>query len=386
MGKFLNLVLCMFVGLLALAQQPELTVEQHLEDFDFAVKYIEDNYAGFPDKVVDTTRADYEASKAKLRAQVELGERPGWDAAAQYMAWFNDAHLSIHVYYKDEKGDYVGLTESYNHKKKRIHYNGSMDYSPKTVACKVTDKTFLIRYPSCDGNPSIAENLIKQFKKSHCENLIIDIRGNGGGNDANWAPFEKLLYNHKAWIQGAEYRNTPQNLAKILEYGWPVGKRLVKLSSKNPNDEYINKGAFLIRHKKVDKTVRKAAVIVDNQVASSGEGLVLGLMACSDRVTFYGRDNTCGCLDNANVAIIPLKHAKRNFQMPMSRKSDFSEEEIQEIEKQTKIPRNRANDLIAQGIDANGIAPDVRIPLPLPAKLADNIDEWVIWVAEQLEK
>ena len=26
------------------------------------------------------------------------------------------------------------------------------------------------------------------------------------------------------------------------------------------------------------------------------------------------------------------------------------------------------------------------IDLPLPAWLTDNIDEWVIWVAEQLEK
>ena len=26
------------------------------------------------------------------------------------------------------------------------------------------------------------------------------------------------------------------------------------------------------------------------------------------------------------------------------------------------------------------------IDLPLPARLTDNIDEWVIWVAEQLEK
>jgi hypothetical protein len=27
----------------------------------------------------------------------------------------------------------------------------------------------------------------------------------------------------------------------------------------------------------------------------------------------------------------------------------------------------------------------VRIDLPLPARLTDNIDEWVIWVADQLE-
>ena len=37
-------------------------------------------------------------------------------------------------------------------------------------------------------------------------------------------------------------------------------------------------------------------------------------------------------------------------------------------------------------LDAVGISPDVRIDLPLPARLTDIIDEWVIWVAEQLEK
>ena len=37
-------------------------------------------------------------------------------------------------------------------------------------------------------------------------------------------------------------------------------------------------------------------------------------------------------------------------------------------------------------LDPTGIAPDVRIDLPLPKKLTDNVDEWVIWVAEQLEK
>ena len=33
-----------------------------------------------------------------------------------------------------------------------------------------------------------------------------------------------------------------------------------------------------------------------------------------------------------------------------------------------------------------GITPDVIIPLPYPRKLTDNIDEWVLWVAKDLEK
>lgn len=39
-----------------------------------------------------------------------------------------------------------------------------------------------------------------------------------------------------------------------------------------------------------------------------------------------------------------------------------------------------------KGIDQTGIAPDVRIPLPLPETLTDNVDTWTLWVAKELEK
>ena len=367
MKRLINFILCMYVGLLSWGQLPELTVEQNLEDYDNAVKYIEDNYSGFPDKVVDSNRADYESMRALLRAQVEQGERPGWDAIGEYTAWFNDEHLSVHIYFKDENGNWIGTTEKYNHKKKIIHYESQMEYGPKPMACKVTDKTFLIRYPSCGGNPDMKwiKKSVKQFKKSHCKNLIIDIRGNGGGDDRNWYPYLKLLCDHNAWESTSEYRNTPQNISYVLQTGWPIAGTLQKESVKNPDAQFLRGGLFQrVYVRRPDKRVQKAAVIVDNNVASSGEGMVLSLRAYSDRVTVYGRDNTRGCLDYANVATIEMKHCGRTFQMPMSRKFGLPD----------------------GAIDATGIAPDVRIPLSLPAKLTDNIDEWVIWVAEQLEK
>ena len=73
MKKVLIFFGCLFIGLMSWAQVPELTVEQHLEDYDFAVKYVEDNYSGFPDKVVDSNRADYESMKTRLRDQVKQG-------------------------------------------------------------------------------------------------------------------------------------------------------------------------------------------------------------------------------------------------------------------------------------------------------------------------
>jgi len=367
MKRLINFVLCMLVALLSWAQLPELTAEQNLEDYDSAVKYIEDNYSGFPDKVVDSNRADYESMKARLRTQVQQGERPGWDALGEYTAWFNDAHLNVHIYFKDDKGNWIGVTEKYNQRRKKIHYESQMEYGPLPVACKVTDNTFLIRYPSCGGDPDMKwiKKSVKQFKKSHCQNLIIDIRGNGGGDDRNWYPYLKLLCDHNAWEPTSEYRNTPQNILYVQQEGWPVADVLQKESVKHPDAEFLRGGVFQrVFVRRPDKRVKKAAVIVDNSVASSGEGMVLSLRAYSDRVTVYGRDNTGGCLDYANVATLKMKHCGRTFQMPMSRTFGLPD----------------------GAIDATGIAPDVRIPLPLPAKLTDNIDEWVIWVAEQLEK
>lgn len=37
-------------------------------------------------------------------------------------------------------------------------------------------------------------------------------------------------------------------------------------------------------------------------------------------------------------------------------------------------------------IDGKGIEPDVRMDLPLPDSLTDNIDEWVRWVAKDMKK
>ena len=118
------------------------------------------------------------------------------------------------------------------------------------------------------------------------------------------------------------------------------------------------------RLNEISDDVRKAALIIDNGVASSGEQMVRSIKATSDRTTVYGRDNTLGCLDFSNINVVEMPNCHLSFSSPMTRTIGLPD----------------------GGIDATGIAPDILIPLPLPAHLTDNIDEWVIWVTEQLEK
>ncbi len=358
MKRVLYSVLCLMTGLMAMAQPPELTVEQHLEDYDYAVKYIEDNYSGFSFWVTDSTRSDYEVTKSRLRGAVERGERPGWDAVAAFTGWFNDLHLFLSVHYN-------GLNQHSYHQRHMTSYASLMEeYEPKPVAIKVTDKTFLVRFPSCGGNPDMKwiKKSIKQYKKSHCKNLIIDLRGNTGGNDVFFDPYFQLLYDREAILPGIEFRNTPQNMDFLRKKGW--FPNILKMAADNPEAEYISPGNGLIKSKKIDKSVVKAALIIDNHVASSGESIVRLVKSCSARTTIYGKDNTIGALDFANLSSIVLPHCQLSLHVPMSRTIG--------------LPEN--------SIDKNGLAPDVRIALPLPTRLTDNIDEWVIWVAEQLEK
>ena len=352
------LFLSLCIALMAMAQQepPVLTVAQHLEDYDYAVKYIEDNYSGFSFWVVDSTRADYEATKARLRDQVERGERPGWDAVSAYTGWFSDFHMAVSVY--------NGNPFAYFKRSIMVYVDSIQEYRPTAVACKVTDKTFLIRFPSCGGNPDNKwiKNSVKQYKKSRCENLILDIRGNGGGADHFFYPYRKLLYDHEAPYTAIEFRNTPQNMAYLKSMDWFRGVQ--RAAVEHPELEFIPLGHGTIHSKKRDKKVRRAALIIDNDVASSGEEMVRQLKATSDRVTVYGRDNTLGCLDFSNVSRVQMPHCGLSFGVPLSRSEALPE----------------------SSIDKNGIAPDVRINLPLPTRLTDNIDEWTLWVASQLEK
>lgn len=78
------------------------------------------------------------------------------------------------------------------------------------------------------------------------------------------------------------------------------------------------------------------------------------------------RDNSLGCIDISNVTNVQLPHTPNSMHIP------------------TTISRRV---ILGEGlIDGKGIEPDVRMDLPLPDSLTDNIDEWVRWVAKDMKK
>lgn len=332
-----------------------------VSDWDYAVGVVEHAYAGFPDKTAGRGQ-EYAALKERLEREIAAG-RDVYDALAEYFGWFDDSHLQT-----------PGV-EAYRTKSLRrdTDYAARMErYDPRFMHCRVDEDTYLIRFPSSDlTDEEIAgvRAAVAAYLASGCENLVVDLRGNMGGSDNANQPLLELLYDHVGTEDNMAYRVSELSIAHVREFSGNSarGRELIRRMENTPAGEFLApaKATYTIRFDTVSPLPRRAALIVDGRVASSGEQLVLEVRASSDRTRIYGRDNTLGCLDYSNCEILYFPR-------------DSTQWMIVPVTRSCRIPAGR-------GIDAEGIAPDVRIPLSLPDSLTTNVDAWVRWVAEDMK-
>ena len=331
------------------------------EDFDFAVGVVERAYAGYPDKTANRA-AEYGALKERLRSGIASG-RDTYDAVAEYLGWFDDSHLGTEG------------VRAYRPKSIRrpSDYAARMEcYDPQFTHCRVDGETYLIRFPSCDLNEeqtAWVRTAVRAYLASGCENLILDIRGNGGGSDSAYEPLLRLLYDHEGAEDAMEYRVSDLAVAHVREFAGDTerGRGKIARMERTPAGEFLTDGpkTYRIHYDSVSPRPRRVGLLIDGKVGSSGEQLVLEVRASSRRTTVYGQDNTLGCLDFSNCEILYFPQDPTRWMMLPTTRS-------------CRVPEGR-------GIDSAGIAPDVRIPLPLPEVLTDNVDTWTLWVAEDMK-
>lgn len=348
------------VSLVASAAMPD-SIRQNLADFDSVVYMAEHDYAPFKFKVTHKNKEEYDALKKRLVKDLTKRIRTWQDAVCAYVAWFGDFHFFV----LGNKEVYANYSK---YARKRIEYWTLMDeYHPKPTSCKVDNDTWLIRFPSCDNTREWAEQSAREYLASGCSNLIIDIRGNGGGRDDSYQPLFQLLFDTTDCSRdGAMLRYTEASIKrcgltkdKLKELGLPTD-----FASTPEYVVWVKDGATF-HFDSISSFPKKAAIIVDNSVASSGEEFVLDARLASSRTRIYGRDNTAGCVDTGNCPHFKLAGRNLTIQYPMSYSTRFEK---------------------GKGVDSTGIAPDVRIALPYPKRLTDDIDEWVLWVAKDLKR
>lgn len=346
-------MVCIFLCCFANAQSAP---NDSLLCFDYAVRLVETNYSGCSIKVNEESVRQYSEMKDSLRSLVSEGESSMRNAVGCYLSWFKDYHLT----------DAYGITSGYLGGP--MDYSSFMEYNPQNLSCKVSDGTYLIRLATCDYSVrKWVKRAVREFKKSKCKYLIVDLRGNTGGQNGPADPIVELLYDKDWFHPGTEIRKTEDNIsyfrnARLLknDKGWQ--ERIDRVESSEEEYCLLTEG-YLIHYKKVCDFPVRAAVLIDNRTASNAEGLVIALKNISDRVTVFGRDNSLGCYDYCDPQWYSL--AGYNFRF--------------------RIPTTRMIGLPEAGIDSTGLVPDVLIPLDYPKTLTDNLDEWVIWIIDILE-
>lgn len=338
------------------------SITDNMQDFNYLTSYTEANYAAFPAIISNGFGSQYNAMKTSLKEAVGSGSMGIRQAVCEYAFWFNslfdahyyvDAHLFWQVYKRKDTPDYKGL----------------MKYEPQKLSTRINKRSYLIRVPSCAGNNPTFEwmaNAVNDFQNSKCKNLIIDIRGNMGGADAFWAPLIPLLIDHKALVpEEYWFRNTYANRSDNSMKDWV---------SQLITDDNADKSFLLLGSDEDDDDDEEIpahdakihiSFIIDRRTASAAETIlrVAQNFTSRERYTIYGKENSAGAAYTGNLIPFHLPHSRIQVFYPVTVSSTF------------------LSDKHHNG--ASGIRPDVKIDLPYPETLSDNIDSWVTFVARQ---
>lgn len=223
--------------------------------------------------------------------------------------------------------------------------------SPAIDARSLSPNTFYIKMSSFGpAAKRPIDSILKANEQllSTIPNLVLDIRGNGGGGDGCWEPFIPYFYTNPIRVIGADALVSETNidiLKKQLEN---------KDLSKEEIDYFNNKLALMEKAKgrwavsnadEIDSAFtekafpKKIIIIVNNECGSAAEEFLLAARQ-SSKVTLVG-ENSIGNLDYSNVLYAPFLCYPYTLQYP--------------------ITRSRRLDL-GQGIDNAGIAPKIYLP------------------------
>jgi hypothetical protein len=223
--------------------------------------------------------------------------------------------------------------------------------SPAIDARSLSPNTFYIKMSSFGRSAKRPiDSILKANEQllSTVPNLVLDIRGNGGGGDDCWEPFIPYFYTNPIRMIGADALASETTIGIFK-------KRLENKDLSKEEIDYYNKKLALMEKSKgqwivnnADEVVsaftekafpKKIIIMVNNECGSSAEEFLLAARQ-SSKVTLVG-ENSIGNLDYSNILTIPFLCYPYTLQYP--------------------ITRSRRLDL-GQGIDNAGIAPKIYLP------------------------
>lgn len=252
--------------------------------------------------------------------------------------------------------------------------NNSSDFNYKILDSEtvvVSIPTFLQDY---DSTMVKFFDAVKPFISSH-KNLIIDLRGNGGGGNPVWLPFQPYIYTNPIKFESQVAYLAPENSKFwLIEEGWidnidtttafykseAIQKVLPRatensklIKSKMGSSDFVELENGIYEQDSIYKYPEKVAIIVDRSGASQTETVCIETKQ-STKVTTYG-EPTDGTVDYIIIRERNLSCNLFSLMLPIGHRPNLQE----------------------NALDKTGFIPDILIPEDTP--------DWIEFVRKAMK-
>ena len=204
---------------------------------------------------------------------------------------------------------------------------------------KLSDNTAILRIPTFDGSAKNAIDSIitaNQHIITTTENLIIDLRYNGGGSDGSFQKILPLIYTNPIRTVGVEFLSTPLNNKRMEEFITdPDFTEEDKIWAKDALEklnthigEFVNIDSTAITMETYDTIYpypKNVGIIINEGNGSTTEQFLLAAKQ-SKKVKLFGT-TTAGVLDISNMYFInsPCNDLKLGYSLSRSKRiPDFT--------------------------------------------------------------
>lgn len=341
--------------------------------YKIGIKKVGTNYVGF---IIKADGTYWTEGQVKLKITVEQGRT----SAVYYMKDHTAEHFKraellgnnyLQIGFITLKRIYPNLQEDAEVAQAVAQYIKSME-AVKPYFEQLDSRTALLRIPSFDHRfKKLIDKVISAHKADilHTENLIIDLRNNGGGSDASFRELLPFLYTNPIRTVGMMFLSTPLNNQRMLdfinkpEYGFDEeDKKWARAAYDTLSQhigEFVNLDTSLVSITTFDTIFpypKHIGILINEGNGSTTEQFLLAARQ-SKKVKLFGT-TTSGILDISNMYVVdsPCKEFRLYYA----------------LSKSLRIPE--------MAIDGKGIQPDYYLDESIPAYL------WTEYVRQTLNE
>ena len=311
--------------------------------YKIGIKKIDSSYAGF---IIETTAETWKPGEVKIKFNNNKGVFYLRDKSAEAIT---DIQSIGKIYLQLGRFSLKRLSPAFETDKSTDLFIKSMA-ADKPFIEELNKTTLVLRVPSFDGSQrKFIDSVILASKEKilSTENLIIDLRNNGGGSDFSYKEILPLIYTNPVRTVGTEMYSTKLNNQRMLEFisNPDFGldeetKKWAKVSYDTLEKhlgEFINLDSVRVTVDKLDTVYpypKNVGIIINNGNGSTTEQFLLAAKQ-SKKVKLFGT-TTFGVLDISNMNFV--KSPCNEFELGYS------------LSKSYRIPD--------MAIDSKGIQPD----------------------------